>query len=165
MKVRNGFVSNSSSSSFIVAFPEKIEMREQLKQFIFGDAEFYEHPYADLYKIEGYPVDEVIDVVLAQLQEPIDEFEIPNELLSGWIDEFPDFPYTGKYTDEDWKEYDRKRKQVAAKVAKDFVHNNEGSFYYLFEFGDDTTMGAALEHGDLFDALPYIHVSKHQEKS
>lgn len=34
MKIRHGFVSNSSSSSFIVCFPEKIETKEQLSKYL-----------------------------------------------------------------------------------------------------------------------------------
>lgn len=161
MKIRSGFVSNSSSSSFIVAFPEKVKTKEQLKQYIFGDAEFYHHPYPDLYKVEGYPANDVIDVVFAQLQEPIDEFEIPSELTCGWINEFPDFHYNGKNTDEDYREYDKELKRVAAKVARNFANNNQGSYFYVFEFGDDSPVGCAIEHGDLFETLPHICVSKH----
>jgi hypothetical protein len=37
MKIRNGFVSNSSSSSFVVAFPKKPETIEELKHMMFGN--------------------------------------------------------------------------------------------------------------------------------
>lgn len=37
MKIRNGFVSNSSSSSFIVAFPKKPKNVNDVMKFMFGD--------------------------------------------------------------------------------------------------------------------------------
>ena len=37
MKIRNGFVSNSSSSSFIVAFPKMPDSKEELKSFLNSD--------------------------------------------------------------------------------------------------------------------------------
>ena len=38
MKTRNGFVSNSSSSSFVVAFPRKPKTVEDVMLFLFGDS-------------------------------------------------------------------------------------------------------------------------------
>lgn len=38
MKTRNGFVSNSSSSSFIIAFPHKPENVDELRTMVFGNA-------------------------------------------------------------------------------------------------------------------------------
>jgi len=37
MKIRNGFVSNSSSSSFVVAFPSKPKNDKQVMEFMFGN--------------------------------------------------------------------------------------------------------------------------------
>ena len=45
MKIRNGFVSNSSSSSFVVAFDKKPETVEELKKLLFGEEEVYGNPH------------------------------------------------------------------------------------------------------------------------
>ena len=39
MKIRNGFVSNSSSSSFIVAFPQRPKTEEETFQMMFNSEE------------------------------------------------------------------------------------------------------------------------------
>jgi hypothetical protein len=44
MKIRIGFVSNSSSSSFIVAFRNKPKTVEEIKKLMFGDRRTF--PYA-----------------------------------------------------------------------------------------------------------------------
>lgn len=37
MKIRNGFVSNSSSSSFLVFFPKEINNKEELYELMWND--------------------------------------------------------------------------------------------------------------------------------
>ena len=44
MKIRNGFVSNSSSSSFIIALPKKPESVKELQKMFFEEDKFFE-PY------------------------------------------------------------------------------------------------------------------------
>ena len=46
-KIRLGFVSNSSSSSFIVAFNREPESAEDVASQMFGDISTLEHPYYD----------------------------------------------------------------------------------------------------------------------
>ena len=45
MKIRNGFVSNSSSSSFVVAFPKDNLTVEEVHGYLFGDLKYMSHPY------------------------------------------------------------------------------------------------------------------------
>lgn len=53
MKIRNGFVSNSSSSSFIVSFDKKPSSAEELREILFGDKEYIEHRYDLFDKLDG----------------------------------------------------------------------------------------------------------------
>jgi hypothetical protein len=63
MKVRKGFVSNSSSSSFIVKIPSEIDTAEKLKETIFGDREVVSNDYAygdneyDTFEVSKYLFD------------------------------------------------------------------------------------------------------------
>jgi len=41
MKIRNGFVSNSSSSSFIVVWDKQPESAEEIRKILFGDAKYH----------------------------------------------------------------------------------------------------------------------------
>jgi len=45
MKIRNGFVSNSSSSSFVVIFPREPKSASDVKEMLFKDRSDYANPY------------------------------------------------------------------------------------------------------------------------
>ena len=47
MKIRNSFVSNSSSSSFVVFFRTKPKSIEGLQELLFGYDEWYMNPYGE----------------------------------------------------------------------------------------------------------------------
>lgn len=82
MKIRTGFVSNSSSSSFVVAFPRKPESIADIKEFLFGDRD------ADgsvTYYDYNVTMDEVARQVFNDMQSvAMTTEEITEELNSGW---------------------------------------------------------------------------------
>lgn len=90
MKIRSGFVSNSSSSSFIVAFDKKPKSVEEMKEYLFGHNSFGN---IDWYE-ESMSVDEVSEIVFRDLEEqrkPLSEHQIVEELCSGYLEQSPDF--------------------------------------------------------------------------
>lgn len=61
MKIRNGFVSNSSSSSFVLCFPNgKPESDAALQNAIFENDTMYPNPYTFSGQPTGYPAGDVI---------------------------------------------------------------------------------------------------------
>lgn len=83
MKTRKGFVSNSSSSSFIVAFPKPIEEMsvEDVRQLMFGEQKNTEDVYGD----DLFSMEQIAKVVRREAteHEPLNPFleEARNKLI------------------------------------------------------------------------------------
>jgi len=163
MKVRKGFVSNSSSSSFVVAFPKKPRYMEDVKEMLFGDKEDYDNPF-DFKAQPSWPSDMVADIVWADIkkQDACDLANIIEALRYGWHDEEPDIEDYELDEGFDYSRYHADCLSITVKESIDFYEKHIKCFIYTFEYSDnDGDLFSAMEHGDLFDRLPYIKRSMH----
>ena len=134
MKQRNGFVSNSSSSSFVIALdkdPTKMNV-EELRKLLFGEQElFAKYDYA-------FTTQELAETVLKDIQYRHEKKEKTSEwsynassfkgklskegliatISSGHFDGCPDL-YTNYYDSEDYKLEDEAKKQGIEKPYQD----------------------------------------------
>lgn len=188
MKTRIGFVSNSSSSSFIVCFPHKPADVVDMQRMLFGSETRYENPYQYGNEPTSWAASEVAETVFRDVvdQKPLTLSEIAAELDHHYdtnvtVDdterpEYPDYP--SELWDMDlksrerhpaYKEYVKKEKEYqkksriwAEKMAASFIANARSGEFYKFSYSDnDGVFQSALEHGDLFKNLPHIRVSNH----
>ena len=189
MKTRNGFVSNSSSSSFLVVFQKVPASIDEMKELLFGK----EKTYAGAWDGQGpYPTFSVAAAVFGDIQGKM-PWEKPehlvhhlNEYMDGkFIKAFtkknkpPKYPKEPKGIDwtVDYKErektapfkkweklqsaYRKAFDKWALKALKEFIKKNPGMLFE-FEYSDqDGSFRAAMEHGTLFKRLPYIRISNH----
>ena len=131
MKIRNGFVSNSSSSSFVVAFDKIPRTRKQLRNMMFPDndqsaVKFYNYSES---------IDEIVNVVFKDIKRQPDIQE-SNEYLG----------YDIEQEVEDFK----KIHQPEGKTCLQFNYADEdGGFFTV------------MEHGGIFDNMPHIQISHH----
>jgi len=175
MKIRNGFVSNSSSSSFLVLFPRKPESVEDVITMLFDeDQEFYG---------QNYPVKTVAETVWSDIcdQKINDIKEAQEELSYGSVDSpnaprYSDFSHI-KDWEKQWKAYDKAKAKFAKKAMEEFlsikkirklklqkISNKpiDDLFLYIFHYADeDGSYGSALEHDGLFNKVKHIRISKH----
>jgi hypothetical protein len=163
VKIRAGFVANSSSTNFVVAFPRGfVATPEAVKAYLFARRSSITAPYYT----QELPIDEAVKRICAQMRR-----QRPNGLrnihdaLRGSLPGRPQprsFPLRGSKTGEtDWKAYEaaveahRKafwaRKGPALRASGDL---------YVFTFADDhkSLEEALLRHGHPFRAAPHITI-------
>jgi hypothetical protein len=146
MKKRNGFVSNSSSSSFIVAFPKDIKSREEFKEILLGDSD--EKYLIDSYYSNNYSSEDAINVLYNDYCQGknLTEFEIKETIedLFYW-DCNGDIDCIKKETEIKYNE---------------FMKDNHDADIKKFRYSDNDGEGY-LEHSNVFYNLPHIEINNH----
>ena len=130
MKIRTGFVSNSSSSSFIVAFAKVPESVDELKVLLFGEGEWFQHPHED----ERLSTAEVAATVWRDIEgkQPMTDEAVREEMDTGHIYEigrtgYPEYPCCDAPIEEcraQWEAWDAEHRAVTGKFANKFLAEN-----------------------------------------
>jgi len=170
MKTRQGFVSNSSSSSFILSLAKKPESVEELKILLFKEQEFYYDPFFDEdweYSpkgVEKYPTDVVAQTVFDDIknQKPMTKEMVSEEMSSGWLDGSPEYDSFKLGSSYDWEAYDKAREDHASKIADELILESGDNLLFVVEYSDnDSSYDSALEHGPLFENIDSFRINKH----
>jgi hypothetical protein len=176
MKIRTGFISNSSSSSFIVAFNKRPKNIEKLSE-IMGECSVYKCGYRLTSK-------QVVQTVWNDFKgrRPLKQKELFRNFrgLVSWeayeLTEKECPEYNGIWRDNEKYTIEQKRKiidkfdkllvnnynKLIKPLYEKFISENKGKLFYKFDYADeDGGIFAAMEHGDVFRNLPHITISNH----
>jgi hypothetical protein len=161
MKIRNGFVSNSSSSSFVVAFNEIPTSIEDVQRVIFGAKEHFKSEYGNTL----YDTFDIASTIWGDIfeQTPNNIKKISESISGGYCSDRPDYDdYKNKDGQIDWKRYQKACDKISTKKAKEFIKDNSGKYIYVFSYSDnDGDYFSTMEHGDIFSNLNHIRTSYH----
>lgn len=168
MKIRAGFVSNSSSSSFIVAFPRVPKSAEEVHEMMFPKGPEDICPYGDSYSSQT-----VAEEVWSEVQKKksrLAKREVTDQIVQGSFPGQPEYDFEAyrPSEEEDWYEdkdamddFREKERAAAQKLADKFLAQAGNRPLYLLDYEDNTSFGSAMEHGDVFHHIPNIRISKH----
>lgn len=180
MKIRTGFVSNSSSTSFIVAFPHKPTSVEDVKEMLFGKQEWHYKGYSYGDEPADVPTQGLAESVFNNITKKATKQEMLDSIQHGWFDYYmyPDI-FPGYYSDSEktdkldyqneddrkeinriWKDTEEINKNRATAIAESFRRANEDKHIVVMSFSDND--GEAIEeHSDIFKRVEHIKTSYH----
>ena len=161
MKCRNGFVSNSSSSSFIIALKKKPESPLEVKRLLFKGGHFS-------LKEDGITDDLAAERIFNDLKKSslASKSKILDVLKKGYpLSDYEPVPYPNLYglpkekSKEVFDKYLEKVDALNKKIADEFYAKTEGKKYYILSYSDNNGQEeCSLEHGGTFNVVPHIQL-------
>jgi len=152
MKIRNGFVSNSSSSSFIVNLGKRVKTKDELAE-VLGECNprRVSTKFVTIDDVVDYVwnnltwVDESPNAIFTMNDVEIDDFSISEYLFRDIISD-----YVNRSWGEDRQTIAELKKNLIEALDKRLTTKGDYSTYIELDISDCTDFGSALEQGEIF---------------
>jgi hypothetical protein len=179
MKFRTGFVANSSSSSFIVAFAHRPKSVADLKEMMFGKQEWH---YTGIYGDGETDIStqSIAEAVFEDVKKKATKKQVYESIRNGYFkpylipELFPGIHMSDtqglsyqnkeekKEIDRIWKESDEINDARAMAIAEGFINGHDDKFIVVLRYSDeDSGLFSILEHSGIFKRLDHIITSYH----